>query len=90
MNMFMMKDIWIKCNDDNKEYNVVYSVKPEFAELVNERVFESHRDAQFTLMALERGTKYALEHGLACPADFKNAVKKIQSLPKYTHEEVKR
>jgi hypothetical protein len=88
MIMFMVKEVWIKCKDDGKEYLVTELVKSGFEELVNERVFDNHTDAQFTLLALTRATSFALEHGLACPADFKNAIKKIKNLPRYKHEEV--
>ena len=68
---------------DKGEYIVTELVNIGMEELVNGRVFDTHQDMQYTLMALKRGTKYALDHGLACPSDFKRAVKKIQGLPKY-------
>nr|DAP31897.1 MAG TPA: hypothetical protein [Caudoviricetes sp.] len=58
-------------------------VVSKYEDLVNHRIFKNHSDAQYTLMALKRGSKFALEHALACPADLKNAIKKIESLPKY-------
>lgn len=79
----MKKEIWIKCEDNGKEYIVTELVVSEYEDLVNHRIFKNHSDAQYTLMALKRGSKFALEHALACPADLKNAIKKIESLPKY-------
>lgn len=79
----MKKEVWIKCEDNGKEYIVTELVGSGYEDLVNHRIFKNHSDAQYTLMSLNRGTKFALEHGLACPADLKNAIKKIESLPKY-------
>ena len=78
-----MKEVWIKCEDNCKEYIVTELVDSGHEDLVNHRIFKNHADAQYALMALKRGTKFALEHALACPADIKNAIKKIESLPKY-------
>lgn len=75
-------DVTIMCND-GKEYYVTYSAG-NFAEYVNRRIFEcSFAEAQYILLALNRGTVYALEHGLACPADFKWAMNKIKSFKTY-------
>ena len=79
----MKKEVWIKCEDNCKEYIVTELVCSGYEDLVNHRIFKNHTDAQYTLMALKRGTRFALEHALACPADLKNAIKKIESLPKY-------
>lgn len=53
-----------------------------YEDLVNGRVFDTWQDAQYTLLALSRCSRYALEHGLACPADTRNAVRKIKTLPR--------
>lgn len=79
----MKKEIWIKCENNGKEYIVTELVDSGYEELVNHRIFKDQQDAQYTLMALKRGSKFALEHGLACPADLKNAIKKIEKLKKY-------
>ena len=79
----MKKEVWIKCEDNSKEYIVTELVGSGYEDLVNHRIFKNHDDAQYTLMALKRCTRFALEHALACPADIKNAIKKIESLPKY-------
>ena len=79
----MIKEIWIKCEDNGKEYIVTELTGNGYEDIVNHRIFKSQQDAQYTLLALKRGSKFALEHGLACPADLKNAIKKIESLPKY-------
>ena len=79
----MKKEVWIKCEDNGKEYIVTELVGFGYEDLVNHRIFKNHSDAQYTLMALKRGSKFALEHALACPVDLKNAIKKIESLPKY-------
>lgn len=56
----------------------------QFDELVNRRVFETLNDVHYTLMALSRGaSRYALEHGLACPRDTRKAIEKINALPRY-------
>ena len=81
--MTSKKEVWIKCEDNGKEYIVTELTGCGYEDLVNHRIFKSHQDAQYILLALKRGTKFALEHGLACPADLKNAIKKIESLPKY-------
>lgn len=79
----MKKEVWIRCEDNGKEYIVTELVGSGYEDLVNRRIFESHQDAQYTLMALKRSSKFALEYGLACPADLKNAIKKIENLPVY-------
>lgn len=73
------KEVRIKCEDNGKEYIVTELVGSGYEDLVDRRIFKSHQDAQYTLMALKRGSKFALEHGLACPADLKNAIKKIKT-----------
>ena len=75
-------NVWIK----EKGYEIpVDELTPYcFRELVNRRVFETIKDMQLTLLALERGaSRYALEHGHACPADTKRAIDKIKALPTY-------
>lgn len=81
--MLNAREVRIWCRDEDKEYDVTYLVNYKYDELLNRRVFESHRDAQFTLLVLDKYNKFSLEHGLTCPADFKNAIKKIESLEKY-------
>lgn len=80
----MRKEITIMCND-GKEYIVTEIAKRyNLCDLLDHRIFEEDwSSAQCTLMALTRGSKFALEHGLACPRDFKNAVKKIEGFKKY-------
>lgn len=85
----MRKEVWIRCKDNNKEYVVTELTKTGFEDLVHERIFDTHEDAQYTLLALSRATPFALERGLACPADTKRAIKKIQNLPKYTHQDIR-
>ena len=79
----MKKEVWIKCEDNQKEYIVTELVGSGYEDLVNHRIFKDHTDAQYTLLALKRCNKYSLEHALVCPIDIKNAIIKIESLPKY-------
>ena len=74
-----MRDIYITAGGE--KYIVTEQCRG-YEDLVENRVFDSWQDAQYTLMALTRGSRYALEHGLACPADMKNAVRKIKALPR--------
>ena len=82
--MANMRNITVWVNEKNYELPVNDIVPCVFDELVNHRIFDTLQDVQYTMMALQRGkSKYALEHGLACPADTKNAIKHIESLAKY-------
>lgn len=74
-----MNEVVIYAN--NKEYIVTEQARG-YEDLINGRIFNDFQDAQYTLLALSRGSRYALEHGLACPADTKNAIRKIKALPK--------
>ena len=74
-------NVWVK----EKNYELpVNDITPHgFDELVDHRIFETLQDVQFTLLALGRASKFALEHGLACPRDTRKAIEHIESLPKY-------
>ena len=75
-------NVWVK--EKNYELPVTDITPWGYDELVNHRIFETMDDLKFTMMALSRGgSKYALQHGLACPADIKNAIKHIESLSRY-------
>jgi len=74
-------NVWVK--EKNYELPVTDITPYGFDELVDHRIFDTLQDVHFTLLALGRASKFALEHGLACPADTKGAIKHIESLPKY-------
>lgn len=75
-------NVWIK--ERNYELPVEQLVPFGFEDLVNHRIFETMDDMNYTLLALSRGkSRFALEHGLACPIDTKNAIKHIESLERY-------
>lgn len=78
--MFEAK-VWVK--EKNYELPVNEICPLRFRELVNHRVFKTLQDVQYTMLALSRGTKCALERGLACPLDTKNAIRYIETLEKY-------
>ena len=73
--------VWLK--DKNYEQPVEDICPYSWDELVDHRVFENLQDVQYTLLALSRGSRFALEHGLACPRDTRKAVEKITALSKY-------
>ena len=80
----MKREVYIRTEKEDREYIVTELVRRAgYEDLVDHRVFESWQDCQWTLLALTRASKFALEHGLACPADTKRAVGKIESLPRY-------
>lgn len=74
-------------SDEKFEFDTVDEVTElvgsGYEDLVNHRIFKNYEDAKYTLMALKRGTEYALKHALVCPIDFKNAINKIKVLPTY-------
>lgn len=78
-----MKEVNVWVNEKDYELPIGEFVPDGLEELIDHRIFETLDDVQFTLLALRRTTKYALEHGLACPIDVKNAIKHIKSLAKY-------
>lgn len=79
-----MKTVEILTRDDNIIRNAEELVPLQFHELVDHRIFDNLRDAQFIFMALQRGkSQYALSHGLACPADTKRAIKTIEAMEKF-------
>lgn len=56
----------------------------KYWDLIDHRIFPTLKEFQDLMMALGRGnSQYALSHGMACPADTKNAIKRIESLEKY-------
>lgn len=78
-----MREVNVWINEKNYELPVAELTPLGFEELVDHRIFETLNDVQFTLLALGRASKYALEYGLACPIDVKNAIKHIESLARY-------
>lgn len=78
-----MREVNVWINEKNYELPVAELTPYGYEELVNHRIFETLQDMHYALLALSRVSKYALEHGLACPADTKNAIKHIESLKKY-------
>lgn len=81
-----MREVNILTKNDNIIRNVAELVPVQFDELVDHKIFDNLTDAQYLFMALKRGkSQWALSHGLACPADTKNAIKRIESLPTYSN-----
>lgn len=79
-----MREVNILTKSDNIIRNVEELVPLQFHELVDHRIFDNLRDAQFIFMALQRGkSQYALSHGLPCPADTKYAIKTIEAMEKF-------
>ena len=78
-----MRDIRVWVTEKNYELPVAELVPWKFDDLVNHRVFETMDDVHYTLLALSRGSRFALERGLACPADTRHAIEYIESLNKY-------
>lgn len=79
-----MREVNVWVNEKNYELPVAEITPPQFDGLVDHRVFETLNDVHYTLLALSRGgSRYSLEHGLACPRDTKKAIDKIASLPRY-------
>lgn len=76
------REIWIKCENDNKEYIVTELVPFGYEDLVDHRIFPNHTDMQYMMLTLGK-SKWAYQHGLGCPADAKNVIKKIESMQKY-------
>ena len=74
-------NVWVR--EKNYELPVAEITPYGFDELVNHRVFETMDDVQYTLLALGRASKFALERGLACPRDTRNAIEHIESLETY-------
>lgn len=79
--MFRTINVWV--NEKNYELPIDHLIPLWAFDLIDHRIFDTLDDVKYTCMALSRGTKAALERGLACPADTKNAIKHIESLPKY-------
>ena len=73
--------VWLK--DENTDAIINELVPSKYANLVNGKVFQNRNDMQNTMMALSRGSKFALEHGLAAPNDLTDAIKKIEALEDY-------
>ena len=78
-----MKEVNVWINEKNYELPVTEITPIGYEDLVNHRIFETLNDVQYTLLALGRASKFALEHGLACPRDTRKAIEHIESLPKY-------
>ena len=79
-----MRQVSVWITENGYELPVAEITPYQFDELVNHRVFETMDEMKYTLMALERGaSRYALEHGLACPRDTRKAIEKISELPRY-------
>lgn len=78
-----MKEINVWVNEKNYELPVTDVCPFGYEDLVNHRVFDTLDDVKYTLLALGRGTPEALERGLACPRDTREAIEYIKSLPKY-------
>lgn len=78
-----MREIKVWVNEKNYELPVTEIVPFGYEDLVDHRIFETLEDVQYTLLALGRCSKFALERGLACPVDTKRAIKHIKGLEKY-------
>ena len=78
-----MREINVWVNEKNYELPVTSITPFGYEDLVDHRIFETIQDVQYTLLALGRASKFALEHGLACPRDTKKAIEHIKSLQKY-------
>ena len=78
-----MREVNVWVTEKNYELPVSELTPIGFEDLVNHRIFETMDDVHYTLLALGRASKYALEHGLACPKDTKWAIKHIETLKRY-------
>ena len=79
-----MREVKVWVTEKNYELNITELCPWRYDEMVNGRVFGTLEDMNYTMLALTRGaSRYAMEHGMACPRDTRVAIEKINALPKY-------
>jgi len=62
-----------------------FPCRPWLKEFINNRIFDTHKLLQEILLVADV-SKEAYDRGLGCPADARNAIKLIESSPKFKPE----
>lgn len=80
-----MKNTLVLTRDNGIVDLSTYNCRPWLKELINNRIFDTQKLLQQILLVADV-SKEAYERGLGCPADARNAIKIIESSPRFKPE----
>ena len=80
-----MKNTLVLTRDNGIVDLSTYNCRPWLKELINNRIFDTQELLQQILLVADV-SKEAYERGLGCPADARNAIKIIESSPRFKPE----